>query len=293
MSPIAKAGTCPCPLPRAPSRGPQATQATRSRTPFKEPACPAARLGRQRATRLPMSWGPSSTSTPGQLRCRQVGPGCRPLSLGSQLALCGPRPPPTCPRQHRRPLGTTGRGAWGSGPRTPDGARRARAPGRPDPDSPEGFEAGFGDVLLVEPFQGVQEGVHLAHHDLGGLPALVFGDLAPGCGQDHDSGRDVDHGVRGGSEGLQLRQVVLQRQTDGRTRPGILPRAGAGGPGKPPAPALGPCPTAAPLCPGPGPRFVMVVLLPSPYSACPGPPVRPAGLALPWPGLFHRPFVSP
>lgn len=38
------------------------------------------------------------------------------------------------------------------------------------------------------------------------------------------------------------------------------------------------------------PRFFP--LLPSPYSECRGPPARPVGPALPWPGLFHKLFVS-
>lgn len=74
----------------------------------------------------------------------------------------------------------------------------------------EGLEAGLGDVLLVKLLQRVQECVHLAHHDLRSLPALVLGDLAPRCCQNHDSSCDVDHGIWRGSEGLQLSQVVLQ-----------------------------------------------------------------------------------
>lgn len=105
--------------------------------------------------------------------------------------------------------------------------------GRPSPDSLERFQAGLGDVLLVELFQGVQEGVHFAHHDFRSFPAFVLGDLAPRCSQNHHSGRDIDHGIRRGPEGLQLCQVVLQRQVGGPEW-GFSPQQGREAPGNDP-----------------------------------------------------------
>lgn len=171
--------------------------------------------------RLPRSWGPCFTCMPGQLRSSQIGPDRHLLSLGFHLAPCSPRPCPT-PGKLRLPLGMH-IARWGAGERRfwdhagldlvcSRQTQELRAPHlvRPHPHSLKRFQAGLRDVLLVELFQGVQEGVHFAHHDFRSFPALVLGDLAPGRSEDHDGGRDVDHGIRGGPEGLQLCQVVLQ-----------------------------------------------------------------------------------
>ena len=109
-------------------------------------------------------------------------------------------------------------------------------------------------MLLVKLFQGVQEGVHFAHHDFRSFPALVLGDLAPGCSQNHHGGRDIDHGIWGGPEGLQLCQVVLQRQTD-RLEWGFSPEQDQEAPGDDP--------TASPLILSSG------VVIPVSSPSCP------------------------
>uniref|UniRef100_M3Z869 Uncharacterized protein n=1 Tax=Mustela putorius furo TaxID=9669 RepID=M3Z869_MUSPF len=171
--------------------------------------------GMRGVKRCPGNWGHASPGHPdsGAVRAPQAAATCH---------FWGPILLPCLPWRAPAALGNRPQAGAGQGPcRTwmPHSPCRASSQLKPAPwpglDSLKSLQTGLGDVLFVELLQGVQEGVHFAHHDFRGFPALVLGDLAPGRRQDHDGSRDVDHGVRRGPEGLQLCQVVLET-TGGR-----------------------------------------------------------------------------
>lgn len=71
------------------------------------------------------------------------------------------------------------------------------------------LHADLGRVVLVEGDERLQELVDVPHGLLGGVPAEVLGDLAPGGGEDHAGGGHVHHLRGGAAEGLELAEGLL------------------------------------------------------------------------------------